>query len=287
MPAWLERTLSAAQGLLPQRFLTHLVYRAMRSEVRWLKNLQIRTISRLAGVNWSEAASNDLDDYQHFNAFFTRELKAGARPQPEGAGILTSPCDGHISELGEIDGERLFQAKGQYYSLQQLLADDPACEQFIGGSFITIYLSPRDYHRVHMPLSGQLQRMIHVPGKLFSVAPYTVRHVPALFARNERVVSIFETGLGPVAQILVGAMLVASMETVWAGEVTPSKVRDVTVTDYSDTDIRLQRGDEMGRFNMGSTVILVLPPGTTRWNADLQAGQPVMLGQTLGGLTQS
>jgi phosphatidylserine decarboxylase len=281
MFAWIERPMAAVQNLLPQHFLSRLVYALMRVETRWIKNLLIRSISRLAGVNWSEALSGRLEDYRHFNAFFTRELRPGVRPFTDDPRILVSPCDGHVSELGQLEDELLLQAKGHRYSLQQLLADDPVFDSLRDGSFLTIYLSPRDYHRVHMPLGGQLQRMIHVPGKLFSVAPYTVRHIPDLFARNERVVSIFETDHGPMAHILVGAMLVASMETVWAGEVTPCKSREVTVTDYRDQDIHLQRGDEMGRFNMGSTVILILPPGTTNWHPDLQAGQPVFLGQDL------
>jgi len=284
MFAWIERPMAAAQNLLPQHFLSRLVYALMRVEIRWVKNLLIRSISRMAGVNWSEAASGHLEDYRHFNAFFTRELRPGVRPINDDPRILVSPCDGRVSELGQLQDELLLQAKGHRYSLHQLLADDPACSSLRGGSFLTIYLSPRDYHRVHMPLGGQLQRMIHVPGKLFSVAPYTVRHISNLFARNERVVSIFETDHGPMAHILVGAMLVASMETVWAGEITPCKTRDVTVTDYRDQDINFQRGDEMGRFNMGSTVILVMPPETTNWHPDLRAGQPVVLGQGLARL---
>jgi phosphatidylserine decarboxylase len=284
MPAWLERPLAAAQHMLPQRFLTGMVYSLMRCRIRWVKNSLIRLISRVAGVNWSEAASAELSDYPHFNAFFTRELKPGARPISQRPGVLVSPCDGRISELGEIDGERVLQAKGHDYSLRELLADDPVCEHLHGGSFVTIYLSPRDYHRVHMPLDGRLQRMIHVPGKLFSVAPYTVRHIPGLFARNERVVSVFETPMGPIAQVLVGAMLVASMETVWAGEITPTDVREVTRNDYSDSGVTLLQGAEMGRFNMGSTVILVLPPGSTQWHDGLQAGKPLVLGQDLADL---
>ena len=168
--------------------------------------------------------------------------------------------------------------------MQDLLANDPVCSRLADGYFSTIYLSPQDYHRVHMPISGRLQRMIHVPGRLFSVAPYTVRQVPRLFARNERVISIFETESGPLVMVLVGAMLVSSTETVWAGEVTPTKNKDVTVKDYSDQDISLSKGDEMGRFNMGSTVILLMPAGALKSLVNLGSGDLVRVGQRLGGI---
>jgi phosphatidylserine decarboxylase len=178
----------------------------------------------------------------------------------------------------------ILQAKGKDYSLQDLLANDLVCAQLANGYFSTIYLSPKDYHRIHMPLTGRLQRMIHVPGRLFSVAPYTVRQVPRLFARNERVISIFDTDSGPLVMVLVGAMLVSSTETVWAGEVTPSKNKDVTVTDYPDDDISLAKGAEMGRFNMGSTVILLMPSGSVDGLTGLGAGDAVLVGQKLGVL---
>ena len=181
-----------------------------------------------------------------------------------------------------LHGDRILQAKGKDYRLQALLADDPSCETLTGGTFFTIYLSPRDYHRVHMPVQGKLLRMIHVPGKLFSVAPYTVRQIPDLFARNERVVCIFDTAWGPLAQVLVGAMLVGSMETVWAGEVTPSKRKSISRWSYDDENIVLERGQEMGRFNMGSTVIMAMPPGMlsgdTAWPV---SGRSVLMGQNL------
>ena len=282
MTALLERLAAGTQHLLPQKALTALVYRLMRSEIRWLKNLLIRTISGLAGVDWSEAESTRPDDYTCFNAFFTRRLRPGARPPDPDPAALLCPCDGRISEWGVLQADRLLQAKGTYYSLGALLANDPCCRELEGGLFYTIYLSPRDYHRVHMPLAGTLQRMIHVPGRLFSVAPYTVRRIPGLFARNERVVSIFESPRGPFAQVLVGAMLVASMETVWAGEVTPARNRETTTTDYDDQGLELDRNQEMGRFNMGSTVILVLPPGMAEPGPDLQPGDAVRVGQRLG-----
>lgn len=287
MKSVFERLLAGIQYILPQHFLSRIVYALMRSEVNWVKNAQIHLISRLAGINKDEALSPDPADYPCFNAWFTRELKPGARSFDESPVAFLSPCDGRISETGPLKENRILQAKGKEYSLQALLAGDPVCEGLVDGYFSTIYLSPRDYHRVHMPLTGKLQRMIHVPGRLFSVAPYTVRQVPNLFARNERVIAIFETAHGPLVMVLVGAMLVSSTETVWAGEVTPNSNKSVTVKDYSGEDIRLYKGDEMGRFNMGSTVILLTPPGTVEGVASLGAGDPVKVGQKLGVLKES
>lgn len=284
MKSIVERILAGFQYVLPQHFLSRIVYALMRCETRWVKNLLIRLISRIAGIDYNEALSPDPADYASFNAWFTRALKPGARSFDPDPRAFLSPCDGKISEAGELRAERILQAKGKDYSLQDLLADDPVCAQLSGGSFCTIYLSPRDYHRVHMPVGGRLRRMIHVPGRLFSVAPYTVRQVPRLFARNERVISIFETGSGPLVMVLVGAMLVSSTETVWAGEVTPNKNRDVSARDYPDAEIALEKGDEMGRFNMGSTVILLMPPGAVKNLAELHAGDAVRVGQKIGEL---
>ena len=282
MKSVIERILAGFQYLLPQHFLSRLVYALMRSEIAWVKNMLIHQISRAAGINYDEALSPDPADYVSFNAWFTRALKPGARtfdPDPKG---FLSPCDGKISETGLLNENRILQAKGKDYSLQDLLANDPVCEQLVGGYFSTIYLSPKDYHRIHMPLGGHLQRMIHVPGRLFSVAPYTVRQVPRLFARNERVISIFETDSGPLVMVLVGAMLVSSTETVWAGEVTPTKNKEVTVKDYPDEEITLEKGDEMGRFNMGSTVIMLMPAGALKSLEGLGANDAVKVGQKLG-----
>lgn len=282
MKSIIERILAGFQYILPQHFLSRIVYALMRSEISWVKNLLIALISRIAGINYDEALSPDPADYVSFNAWFTRALKPGARvfdPDPQ---AFLSPCDGRISETGSLVDNHILQAKGKDYSLQDLLANDPVCEQLSGGYFSTIYLSPRDYHRIHMPIGGKLQRMIHVPGRLFSVAPYTVRQVPRLFARNERVISIFDTEHGPLVMVLVGAMLVSSTETVWAGEVTPTKNKEVTVKEYPDEDIALAKGEEMGRFNMGSTVILLMPPGALKSLESLGAGDAVKLGQKLG-----
>ena len=285
MKSILERILAGFQYILPQHFLSRIVYALMRCEIRWLKNFLIWFISRVAGIDVNEALSPDPSDYASFNAWFTRALKPDARTFDTDPQAFLSPCDGRVSETGSLVENRILQAKGKDYSLQELLANDPVCRQFTGGYFSTIYLSPRDYHRIHMPIAGRLQRMIHVPGRLFSVAPYTVRQVPGLFARNERVISIFETESGPLVMVLVGAMLVSSTETVWAGEITPNKNKNVTVTDYPDENIFLSKGDEMGRFNMGSTVILLMPAGTVTVQDELVAGTAVKVGQRLASFS--
>jgi len=284
MKSVIERILAGFQYILPQHFLSRIVYALMRSEIAWVKNLLIRLISRIAGIDYSEALSPDPADYVSFNAWFTRELKPGVRTFDPDPRAFLSPCDGRISETGTLQENRILQAKGKDYSLQDLLANDPVCQQLVDGYFSTIYLSPKDYHRIHMPIGGRLQRMIHVPGRLFSVAPYTVQQVPRLFARNERVISIFDTDAGPLAMVLVGAMLVSSTETVWAGEVTPTKNKEVTVKDYIGEEISLAKGEEMGRFNMGSTVILLIPPDALKSIENLGAGDAVKLGQKLGAV---
>lgn len=281
MSHWLDKALTAPQYALPQHGLTALVHWLMRVEAPWLKNALIRAIASAAGVDWSEAARPAPSDYASFNDFFTRRLADGARPlDPEPASV-TCPCDGRVSARGRLDGDAIFQAKGHDFSLGTLLANDPACAALQGGDFWTFYLSPRDYHRVHMPLAGELRRMTYVPGRLFSVSPATVREVPGLFARNERVACLFDTDLGPMAIVLVGAMLVGSMETVWAGAVTPAAERSLARHDYGPGEVRLDRGQEMGRFNMGSTVILVLPPGAFTAVDGIGAGDSVKLGQRL------
>lgn len=277
-----ERILAGLQYILPQHFLSRIVYALMRCEVIWLKNGLIYLISRIAGINISEAKSPDPADYASFNSWFTRELKPGVRVFDSDPLAFLSPCDGRVSETGLLVKDRILQAKGKDYSLEDLLANDPVCSELQNGYFSTIYLSPKDYHRIHMPLSGRLQRMIHVPGRLFSVAPYTARQVPRLFARNERVIAIFDTDSGPLVMVLVGAMLVSSTETVWAGEVTPNKNKNVSVKTYEDENIHLAKGDEMGRFNMGSTVILLMPADTVKGLQAIGAGDAVKVGQKVG-----
>lgn len=280
----LEHILAGIQYLLPHHLLSGLVHWFMRIRVKLVKNAQIALISELTGVDWSESKLKTVSDFKNFNAFFTRELADGARPvDPEPASFV-SPSDGKISQCGRLTNDRILQAKGQHYTLSALLANDPAASDFHNGFFHTIYLSPRDYHRVHMPVSGHLQRMIHVPGRVFSVAPYTVHCVPGLFTRNERVISLFETAHGPMVIILVGAMLVSSMETTWSGVITPPRGKRVTRGDWSRRDIRLEKGQEMGRFNMGSTVILLLPAGAVSMLEDYHADDIVVMGQKLGRL---
>lgn len=270
------------QRLLPQHALSRLIGRlAAARGPRWLRLAAIRAFVARYGVELGEAERPLPEAYESFNAFFTRALRAGARPLC--ASGIACPADGAISECGDLDGERLLQAKGRGYSLRALLAEDgPRVAQFLGGSFATVYLSPRDYHRVHMPLDGRLVADAYVPGDLFSVNAVTTSAVDGLFARNERHISYFDTPRGPMAMVLVGAMIVAGIETVWAGQVTPRR-RRIERRDYQTarTPVLLSRGAEMGRFLLGSTVILVFPPGVAAWNADCVAGAPVRMGQQL------
>lgn len=270
------------QRLLPQHALSRLVGRlACARGPRWLKDRVIHAFTNHYGVDLNEAERAFPEAYESFNAFFTRALKPGVRPLC--ATGIACPADGKVSECGEIDGERILQAKGRRYSLGALLADDTLrVRQFAGGSFATIYLSPRDYHRVHMPLDGQLQSSSYVPGDLFSVNGTTAEAIDGLFARNERHISYFDTPRGPMAMVLVGAMIVAGIETVWAGQVAP-RPRRVERWDHVTVPepVLLDRGSEMGRFMLGSTVILLFPPGVAAWNADCKAGAAVRMGQQL------
>ena len=235
------------------------------------------------GVDMSEAANTDPTSYANFNAFFTRQLGLGVRHLDKPIGTYISPADGVISEFGNIQNGQLLQAKGDYYSLDALLADTQLAKQFAGGSFMTIYLSPKDYHRVHMPTTGTLKSMYYVPGKLFSVNADAVAGVPGLFARNERAVCLFETERGPMAIILVGAMIVASIHTVWAGQVAPTRQsRKVQRLEYTDQQITLKRGAEMGHFQMGSTAIVVFAEDAINFSNTLKVGAEIHLGDELG-----
>ena len=250
-----------------------------------LKNRVIKWFIGRYGVDMSEAAEPNPEAYATFNDFFTRELKPGIRPLADGEKTLVSPVDGAISQLGQVTGDRVFQAKGQSFSLSELLGGEEATTApFTSGEFSTIYLSPKDYHRIHMPMAGTLRQMIHVPGKLFSVNPVTAENVPNLFARNERVVCIFDTDSGPMALVLVGAMIVGSVETRWAGVVVPGS-KQVTSTRYEgEQAISFAKGEEMGRFRLGSTVIMVMPKGAVTWNGDQVAGKTVRMGEAFGEL---
>lgn len=279
-----EKLLAGIQYLLPHHLLSSLVRVFMRIRFSPVKNAQIAIVGGLAGVDWSEAKLQDYSDYACFNDFFTRELADGAREIDPDPDSFVCPSDGRVSQFGRITNNLILQAKGHHYSIRSLLANDASAPDFLNGYFHTVYLSPRDYHRVHMPAAGTLQRMIHVPGRLFSVSPYTVRQVTGLFARNERVVSIFDTTHGPMAVVLVGAMLVSSMDTVWAGTITPPYGKRVVSGDWSRRDISLAKGAEMGRFNMGSTVIVLFPPGAVSSLEELAPGESVQMGQRLGRL---
>lgn len=273
----------ALQYLLPHRLLSSLALRIARIEAPWFKNAMIRFIANKFGVNWQEAASANLDDYPHFNAFFTRALKPGARTAAGDARTLVMPADGRISQCGPIRHGRLFQAKGFEFSAETLLADTEWARRFDGGVFATIYLSPRDYHRVHMPCAGRLLETRHVPGRLFSVGTSTVAQVPGVFARNERLVCLFDTEFGPMAVIMVGALLVSGVETVWNGVEIPAYADQVVVRDYRNASnpVNLERFAEMARFNYGSTVIVLLPPHVATLSPILSAEVPVQLGQAL------
>lgn len=276
-PGWLDRLNNWLVQVLPQHWLSARMYQLARSEITWLKNTLIRFVSWRFGIDMHEAAVEDRFAYPSFNAFFTRALKPEARPIDSAA--VVSPADGVLSQAGPIDHDRLIQAKGHDYTLSALLAgDEEAAQQFESGSFATIYLSPRDYHRVHIPLAGTLREMVFVPGDLFSVSEATAQLVPNLFARNERVILYFDTERGPLAVILVGAIFVGSMQTVWHGEVKADRIRRWQYPPESAP--RFDKGEEIGRFNMGSTVITLHPPGTATMHSAL-VGSHVRIGQAI------
>ena len=268
------------QYLLPQHALSRLVLRATRLRTPWFKNLLLRGFLRLYTIDMSDAAQTDPLSFASFNEFFTRSLKPDARPIAADSRSIACPVDGTVSEAGRIDGDRLLQAKGRYFTLSELLAARAWAEDFDGGCFATLYLAPYNYHRVHMPLRGQLRETVFVPGRLFSVNAATAAVVPRLFARNERVLTLFDTAFGQVAVIMVGALNVGSISTVWAADITPAARRAVTTLPPSD--VALDKGQELGRFNMGSTVILLFQRDRACLRTDLRAGAVVRLGQSLG-----
>lgn len=278
-----DKIVTLPQYLIPQHALSVLMHRLTRSEVKWFKNSFIRFITAKYKVNIDEAAQTDLAFFPSFNAFFTRELRAGVRPIAEGEAVITSPVDGVVSQIGNVVQGQIVQAKGREYSVLELLGgDESLAQQFDQGQFATIYLSPKDYHRIHMPLTGTLRKMIYIPGKLFSVNPRTARTVPKLFARNERVVTVFDTEQGPIVMVLVGAIFVGSMETVWSGQITPPYGQKIQYWEYEgEQAITLQKGEEMGRFNMGSTVVMLLPLESQLFKQELDAGVAIQLGQAM------
>ncbi|MBA2237571.1 MAG: phosphatidylserine decarboxylase [Lysobacter sp.] len=277
--------------MLPHRALSSLARRLAYSESPQLKTWLIDTVTRKFGVDLSEAEQSDPAAYSSFNAFFTRSLRAGVRVADPDPSALLMPADGRISQCGSIGHDsgdesdeqigRIFQAKGQSFTAAELLGDEAAAEVFHGGLFATVYLSPKDYHRVHMPWTGRLRETVHIPGRLFSVGPAAVEYVPRLFARNERLVCHFDTSFGPMAVVMVGALFVSGVETVWGGEEIPSYGDTVTVKDYRGENIVLERFEEMARFNYGSTVIVLLPPHVAELAPQLCAQGSVQLGQRL------
>jgi phosphatidylserine decarboxylase len=278
-----DRLAVLPQYLLPKGALTNFAGRVAGakggSKTTWL----IRWFVAKYNVNMAEAANSDIASYHSFNEFFTRALKPEARPLAK-ADFLC-PVDGRISQFGAIDDDQIFQAKGHRFSTTALVGGDAAlAAKFRHGSFANLYLSPRDYHRIHMPCDGRLTRMIYVPGSLFSVSPTAARGIPGLFARNERVVCVFDTANGPFVLVLVGATIVGSMATVWHGVVNPPRHADVKEWTYDDQHIVLKKGEEMGRFLLGSTVVMLFPKGQLHFNDAWQPAGPVQLGETMANL---
>ena len=269
------------QRLLPRTLLTRVAGTLSRlRRPAPLRRLAIRLFVRHYGVDMSEAANPDPDAYESFEAFFTRRLRDDARSWDEDRLALSSPCDGTVSQCGRLDGRRLLQAKGRPYTADALLADPNLAEAFTGGSFATLYLSPRDYHRVHMPQDAVLERMAYVPGGLWSVNELTVTARRGLFARNERLVCVFRGASSRFAMVLVGALVVGGIRTTWAGRITPRTAEPWQLT--TEARVAFRRGDEMGLFELGSTVILLYPDASLAWSPALEAGAPVRLGQTIG-----
>ena len=283
-PRVAERLAVAPQYLLPKQALTRFGGVVARWQGGAATTAIIRWFVGKYGVNMAEAAEPDIARYASFNDFFTRALLPGARPLATSE--LVCPVDGAISQCGAIDADQIFQAKGHRYSTTALVGGDAAlAAPFAGGHFATLYLSPKDYHRIHMPCAGRLTRMIHVPGALFSVNPTTARGVPGLFARNERVVCAFDGDCGPWILVLVGATIVGSMATVWHGVVNPLRPGKVREWRYDDRDVRLAQGEEMGRFLLGSTVVLLFPPGPLTFNAAWAPGGAIRLGEAMASRT--
>ncbi len=267
--------------VLPHHAISRVVYLITRLRGPQVKPM-IAWFVKKYGVNMDDAEESEIGYYQTFNEFFTRSLKPSLRPVVSGDNTLACPCDGKVSQAGPIRSGAIFQAKGRAYSVLELLGGDKQmATEFADGKFATIYLAPNDYHRLHMPLDAKLLRMIHVPGRLFSVAQWTVQEIPRLFARNERLACYFETSAGPMVMVLVGAINVSAIETVWSGLVVPPRARKISEYDYRHTSKTIGKGDEMGRFNMGSTVIL-LTGSNVEWLEHLQAGYALKMGQMIG-----
>jgi phosphatidylserine decarboxylase len=265
------------QYILPKHLLSRLTGKLAAAKAGKVTTFLVKKFIAQYKINMSEAKHPEPEYYETFNDFFTRELKQGARTIIEGDANLATPVDGKVSQQGDIKEGRIFQAKGHDFSLRELLGGrDDVAAPFDEGIFSTVYLAPKDYHRIHMPIAGKLEQMIFIPGDLFSVNPLTAENVPNLFARNERAVAIFSTAVGPMAMVLVGATIVASIETVWAGTL---KGKEIQYWDYRDQDINLEKGEEMGRFKLGSTIVALFPKGTIDFAEDLEAGSVTRLGE--------
>lgn len=262
-----------------QRLSSALFRKITRIKTPWFKNLFIAQFAKIYKISWQDYERQSPEQFINFNDFFTRELKDGARPISDAA--IVSPADGKIAACGKIDQTQFIHAKGHHFTLESLIADPELAKAFKDGSFATIYLSPRDYHRIHMPVEGQLLRTIHIPGKLYSVSLKTAEKIPALFAENERHVSLFETPYGKMIVILVGAINVSSIETVWSGTITPPYGKLLQYSDYQAEGISLKKGEEMGRFNMGSTAIVITEQGNLTLDSQLKEYQPIKLGEPL------
>ena len=278
-----QRAKVAFQYIMPQLYLTQLA--GWFAQQKWgaVTHFVIKAFAKKYNVDMNEAKKENFSDYESFNQFFIRELKDDARKINENPTALCLPADGRVSQIGHIDDDRLLQAKGHFFSLSDLLAgDEELVNTFKNGEFATIYLSPRDYHRVHMPCDATLRKMIYVPGDLFSVNPFLAEHVPNLFARNERVICVFDTAFGPMVQILVGATITASMSTVWAGVINPPRTGEVKVWTYQgDSAIKLTKGQEMGAFQLGSTVINLFQANSVTLAEHLEVDVPVRMGEIL------
>lgn len=280
--SFLDHLKTIPQYLIPQHGLSILAGKLADKSIPKLTPAVIKAFASHYKVDMSTAVEPDLNQYDTFNDFFTRAIRPETRPICSDTDTLACPVDGVISQFGSITDGRIIQAKGHDYTVKELLGDhDDLAKPFEDGSFCTIYLSPSHYHRYHMPLDGELTQMLHVPGKLFSVNPLTARTVPRLFARNERVVAMFDTAIGPVAYVAVGATIVGSMEMTWSGVVTPPSRQEVASTSYPKGQVSLSKGDEVGRFRLGSTVILVLPKGNYEWDNSIKPEAETLMGQAL------
>jgi phosphatidylserine decarboxylase len=278
-----QEVLTKLQYILPHHTLSKMMSKLTHCENKIWKNLFIKQIIKHYGVDMNEALEQDINSFKSFNDFFTRELNPAVRPLTTTPNAIACPADGSVSQTGKINDGEIFQAKGKSFTATDLLGGDPArAEPFNNGIYTTIYLSPKDYHRLHMPLTGTLREMVHIPGRLFSVNTATTQSVPGLFARNERVAALFDTDAGPMALVLVGAIFVSSIETVWHGVVTPPSITSVRSWKYQENAPVLKIGQEMGRFNMGSTIIVLFGNNKAKWDSNFTAEKVVRLGEHIG-----